>query len=117
MRGWRQGLGLLLALVLGALGCAAPNVAPRPPKRPDEIVVPPNAEARFSNPPVYPEPTNFNSDSAQAGRQPNVGAMGPGPGPASMNGMGGMGGMGPMGAMGMGGMGGNGGYNSGGYGR
>jgi hypothetical protein len=115
MRGWRQGLGLLLALVLGALGCASPNIAPRPPKRPDEIVVPPDAEARFSNPPIYPEPTNFNSDSAQAGRQPNVGAMGPGP--ASMNGMGGMGGMGPMGAMGMGGMGMNGGYNAGGYGR
>ena len=94
MRGGRYGLGFLLMLFLGSLGCANRDISVRPPKRPDELTLPPVADSRFSNPPVYPEPLNQNNDPTKPGHngpnsQPNVGAM---------NGMGGMGGMG-MGSM------------------
>jgi hypothetical protein len=98
-------------VLFGLIGCSSPNIAPRPPKHPEEIVVPPIADGRFSNPPVYPEPINQNIDPT---RSPNgMGAAGGQPNLGAMNGMGGMGGMGPMG-MGARGMG-AGGYNGRGY--
>lgn len=112
MRRMRQGLGLLAMLALGASGCAERNITLRPPKHPDEIVVPPVADGRFKQPPKYPESVNKNINNdpermaAGGGGQPNLGAM-------NMGGMGGgMGGLGGMGGM-MGGMGG--GYNGRGY--
>ena len=112
MRRMRQGLGLLMTISLGLFGCADHNIAIRPPKHPEEIILPPEADGKFSSPPRYPEPNNPNNDSERAaggggGGQPNVGAM-------NMGGMGG-GGMG-MGGMGMGGMGMGGGSMLGGYG-
>jgi hypothetical protein len=100
MRWMRQGLMLMLTLTWVLAGCGQRNILPHKPKRPDELIVPPLADGRFSSPPRYPEPVNENLDpdrsmAAQA-NQPNVGAM-------NMGGMG-MGGMG-MGGMGMGGMG------------
>ena len=112
MRRLRQGLGLLLTIGLGMVGCADRNIALRPPKHPEEILVPPEADGKYSTPPKYPEPTNANDDERAArgggGGQPNVGAMNTG-------GMGG--GMGGMGGMGMGGMGMGAGSMLGGYGR
>jgi hypothetical protein len=109
MRRQWPGIVLLLGLVLGLGGCTARDVAPRPPKHPEEITVPPVEEAKFSNPPNYPELSNQNDPTRNrnggVGAQPNLGAMNPG----GMGGMGrGMGGMGSMGGMGggMGGMGG-----------
>jgi hypothetical protein len=106
MRRLRLGLGLMLLMALALVGCANRDIALRPPKRPDELVLPPVADGRFSSPPRYPEHANDELDpSRQAlaqGGTPNLGAMN------SMGGMGGggmgMGGMG-MGGMGMGGMG------------
>ncbi len=98
MRRMRQGLGLLCTLILGVLGCADRNISLRPPKHPDEIVLPPQADSRFANPPIYPEVSNPNKDPDRVagGGTPNVGAM-------NMGGMGGGGmGMPGMGAMGMG---------------
>jgi hypothetical protein len=101
----------MLATMFVMAGCASPDISPRPPKRADEIVVPPVEEAKFSNPPNYPEPSNQNNDPSRAlaGRngQPNVGAMtnaatnGMGRSMGPMSGMGGAG----MGGPGMGGMG------------
>ncbi|MHB1421885.1 MAG: hypothetical protein ACYC3I_01565 [Gemmataceae bacterium] len=106
MRRMRQGLMLTLTMTMALLGCAQRNIVPRKPKHPEELIVPPLADLRFSSPPHYPEPVNPNYDSdrpqgALSG-QPNLGAM-------NMGGMG-MGGMG-MGGMGMGGM--QGGYGGG----
>jgi hypothetical protein len=98
---------LLLMFLLASLGCANRDISLRPPKRPEELALPPVADGRFSNPPVYPEPLNQNNDPMR----PNTnGPGGPGGGPnlGAMNGMGGMGGMG-MGGMGMSGLGGYGG--------
>jgi hypothetical protein len=111
MRRLRQGLGLTLLMAL-AVGCAHRNdVALRPPKRPDELVVPPLADGRFSSPPHYPESANPDLDPERRGigqgNVPNMGAMNMG---GMGGGMGGMGGGMPM----MGGMGGN---MLGGYGR
>jgi hypothetical protein len=89
-------------LFLGSLGCANRDISVRPPKRPDELTLPPVADSRFSNPPVYPEPINQNNDPARPSNGPG------GPNMGAMNGMGGMGGMG-MGGMGMSGLGGYGG--------
>src|SRR5579885_3406030 len=98
----RQRLELTLLMALAVLGCAHRNDIPlRPPKRPEELVVPPLADGRFSSPPKYPESLNPDLDPERRGigqgGVPNVGAM-------NMGGMGG--GMGGLGAMPMmGGMG------------
>jgi hypothetical protein len=105
MRRLRQGLELTLLMALGVIGCAHRNdLSLRPPKRPEELVVPPLADGRFSSPPRYPDSLNENLDPDRRGAGqsvPNMGAM-------NMGGMGGgMGGMGGMGMPMMGGMGGN----------
>jgi len=101
---------LMLAILFGTIGCAGQDITLRPPKHPEDIVVPPLAEAKFSNPPKYPEGTLNQNDpsrfpSGGGGGTPNMSAMN---GMGAMNGRGGMGGMGGMGG-GMGGMGGMGG--------
>ena len=88
----------MLATLLGAIGCANQDITLRPPKHPEELVVPPIADAKFSNPPKYPEGTLNQGDP---NRMPGSGGV---PNMSAMNGMGG-GGMGGMGG-GMGGMGG-----------
>jgi hypothetical protein len=101
MRRLRQGLEITLLMTWTVIGCAHRNDVPlRPPKRPEELVVPPLADGRFSTPPKYPEALNENLDPERRGvgqgGVPNMGAM-------NMGGMGsGMGGMGMpmMGAMG-----------------
>jgi hypothetical protein len=114
MRRLRHGLELILLIVLAVGGCAHRDVSLRPPKRPEELVVPPVADGRFSTPPRYPEALNQDLDperrGAGQGGTPNVGAMNMGGMGGGMGGMGGMGGGMPM----MGGMGGN---MLGGYGR
>ena len=114
MRRLRHGLELVLLMVLAVVGCAHRDVSLRPPKRPEELVVPPVADGRFSSPPRYPEALNQDLDPARRGigqgGTPNVGAMNMGGMGGGMGGMGGMGGGMPM----MGGMGGN---MLGGYGR
>jgi hypothetical protein len=90
----------MLATVCGIVGCASADIAPRPPKHPEEIVVPPVEDGKFSNPPKYPDGTLNQNDP---GRQPNttnpMGGPGGPPGAGGMNGMGGMGGMGGMNGM------------------
>jgi hypothetical protein len=98
MRRMRQGLGMLLTIGLGILGCADRNIALRPPKHPEDIVEPPVADARFASPIKYPELANGNADSDRAsagGGTPNVGAMNMGGGGMGMP-MGGMMGMNNM---------------------
>ncbi len=111
MRRLRHGLEIMLLISLALVGCAKRDIALRPPKRPEELVVPPVADGRFSSPPRYPENLNPDLDSARRGLGqggvPNMGAMNTG---GMGGGMGGMGGGMPM----MGGMGGN---MLGGYGR
>jgi hypothetical protein len=112
MRRLSAGMPLLLTILFGTSGCAGPDITLRPPKHPEDIVVPPLADAKFSNPPKYPEGTLNQNDPSRspnggAGGPPNMSAMNGG-GMGAMNGRGGMGGMGGgMGGMGggMGGMG------------
>ncbi len=102
MRRVWEGLGWMLTAALSVAGCAAPNITPRPPKHPEELTLPPLAEAKFSSPPKYPDGT-LNQDGpsqSKGGGPPNMSAMN------AMSGMGGRGGMG--GGMGGGGMGGGG---------
>jgi hypothetical protein len=112
MRRLRHGLELTLLMALAAVGCANRDIALRPPKRPEELVLPPVADGRFSSPPRYPEALNQDLDPDRRGigqgGVPNVGAMNMG---GMGGGMGGMGGGMPM----MGGM--MGGNMLGGYGR
>jgi hypothetical protein len=103
----------MLAVVVAVAGCSSRDIALKPPKHPEEITVPPLADAKFSKPPVYPEGTLNQGDPSRAQNRPggpngmpNVGAM------SGMGGMGGMGGgmgmpgaNGSLGGMGMGGMG------------
>jgi hypothetical protein len=106
----------MLLMALAVVGCAHRNdIALRPPKRPEELVLPPVADGRFSSPPRYPESINQDLDSERRGTgqagMPNMGAMNMGGMGGGMGGMGGMGGGMPMmGGMGMGSM-------LGGYGR
>jgi len=93
MHGRRLGLGLMGMLLLSLLGCANNrDISLRPPKRPEELALPPVADSRFSSPPVYPEPLNQNNDPTRPG------SNGPSGGPPNLGAMGGMGGMG-MGGM------------------
>jgi hypothetical protein len=54
MRGVWIGLGLLAILVVGLVGCHAPEPVLRPPKQPDQFTPPPD-EKRFQLPPDYPK--------------------------------------------------------------
>jgi hypothetical protein len=55
MRGTRIGLSLAGAALLGVIGCWTTDKAPKPPPIPEEFVMPPEADARFSQPPTFPK--------------------------------------------------------------
>ena len=97
MGAMRKGLGGLGAALLGLAGCwptSGPHMKPPPP--PPEYVLPPADDARFSQPPVFPEKTlneglqkkdtldDLNSLGGMHGGPGNrfggPGAMGAGPG-------------------------------------
>jgi len=96
MRRLWQGLRVVLAVVAGVGGCSSRDIALKPPKHPDEIIVPPVEEAKFSKPPQYPAEV-LNQD-AMAKTGPN--SLNSMPNMSAMNGMGGMGGMSGRGGMG-----------------
>jgi hypothetical protein len=104
--GWFwKGCSLLLTAFAGLAGCTPYNHL-RPPKPPEDFTLPPQNDARYSQPVQYPEGT-LNKDTIGV---KNGSPMGPG-GPGGGGGMGGGrgGGMGSgMGGIGngMGGMGG-----------
>jgi hypothetical protein len=50
-----QGFGLVVTALVGLAGCSSPNAQLRPPKPPEEYVVPPEEDLRFSQPPEYPK--------------------------------------------------------------
>jgi hypothetical protein len=111
MRRLWQGLKLMSVAVVAAAGCSSRDIALRPPKHPEEIAVPPLADAKFSKPPIYPEGTLNQGDPSRARNQP--GGLNSMPNMSAMNGMGAMGGggmgmpgangsLGGMGGMGMG---------------
>jgi hypothetical protein len=84
-------------MALALTGCASANIVPKPPKHPEEITVPPLADAKFSSPPKYPEGTLNQEDNTKSPRGPG-GPGGPG-GMPNMNAMNSMGNMGGRGAM------------------
>ncbi len=99
MRRLWGGLGCMLATLVSTAGCATKDFAMRPPKHPEEIMVPPEQDRKFSLPPEYPKETLNQDDIRRPGAPSGLNGM-PGGGMGGRGG--GMGGMGP----GMGGMGG-----------
>jgi hypothetical protein len=82
-------LGLPVATLLGALGCANPDAHLRPPKHPEEFTVPPENDPRFAQPVSYPKSSLFqdmihkpDTDPATPG---GAGMRGPGMGGAGMH--------------------------------
>ena len=55
MRGTRIRLGLSVAAVLGLAGCWTTDTPPKPAPNPEEFILPPLADARFAQPPSYPD--------------------------------------------------------------
>jgi hypothetical protein len=51
----RDGLGFLLAALLGLVGCTSNEPHLKPPKPHEEYNVPPEQDARFSKPVEYPK--------------------------------------------------------------
>jgi hypothetical protein len=76
-------LGLPLATLLGAAGCASTENL-KPPKHPDEYVLPPENDVTYSEPPKYDKSLlnqdhiSIAADSEQTG--PGSGIRGPGGG-------------------------------------
>jgi hypothetical protein len=103
-----QGLRVVLALVATLGGCSSRDIALKPPKHHEEIVVPPVEEAKFSKPPQYPAEVLNQDAMAKTGPNgvngmPNMSAMNGMGAMGAMNGRGGMGGMGGISpGMGMG---------------
>ena len=100
------GLSWMLATLLSAAGCGTKDYTMRPPKHPEEIILPPEEDRKYSLPPEYPKETLNQDDTRKPGAPTGLNGM-PGGGPGGRgSGMSGMGpGMGGMGS-GMGGMGG-----------
>jgi hypothetical protein len=55
MRGTRIGLSLAGAALLAVIGCWTTDKTPKPPPLPEEFVMPPLGDARFSQPPTFPK--------------------------------------------------------------
>src|SRR2546421_527013 len=55
MRRLWEGLSLWAAALLAVAGCASTAPVTKPPKHPEEYVLPPAEDARFSRPPQYPK--------------------------------------------------------------
>jgi hypothetical protein len=54
MCGTWKGLSLVGAAVLGLAGCWTTDKPPKPAPNPEEFILPPESEARFSQPPTLP---------------------------------------------------------------
>lgn len=81
MRGARRfwsGLGLLFTALAGLTGCSWNGPQMRPPKQPDEIVVPPAEDLRFSQPPDFPKNTLNNDNLIRPKDNGSPGLNGPG---------------------------------------
>lgn len=98
MRSLSEWLRWLTAAMLIGTGCLSHRPNLRPPKRPEEFVLPPETEARFSKPITYPEGT----PSSSTPKKKLLGNQGP-TNPSGF-GVGGPGGMGPGGMGGGAGM-------------
>jgi hypothetical protein len=90
MRRLWEGLSLILAAVFGMAGCASPNIALKPPKHPEEFKLPPDEEAKYSEPLKYPD-GYLNKDDSNKGSNMPGGPNGP-PGAGGMGSRGGRGG-------------------------
>jgi hypothetical protein len=55
MRRTREALGLLLAALLGSLGCTSSDAHLKPPKHPEEYNLPPESDLRYCQPPTFPK--------------------------------------------------------------
>src|SRR5262249_24191230 len=88
---WWAGLGLLLAALGCLTGCKPTTNQLRPPKPPEEYAIPPEDEARFSQPPEYPKDT-LNKDNLIRPKDSSSGLPGAG-GPAGAGAPGGNRGM------------------------
>jgi len=55
MCGTRKAFGLAGAALLGLAGCWTTDKPPKPAPNPEEFILPPIADARFAQPPSYPE--------------------------------------------------------------
>jgi hypothetical protein len=55
MRGTWKGLILAGAALLGSAGCWTTDKPPKPSPNPEEFILPPIADARFSQPPTFPD--------------------------------------------------------------
>ena len=87
--------GLSFAII-GLAGCGTTQTVIKPPKHPEEFVVPPSDDARFSSVPAYPKGT-LNNDLIKPDQevQPAGGSNAPGGGmPRSRSPLGSAGGAG-----------------------
>jgi hypothetical protein len=89
----RDGLGLLLAVLLSLAGCTSSDPYVKPPKPPEEYAVPPD-DPRFSKPIEYPKEALDRGDPLAQKYKDTGGPGGPGPGMRGPGMGGGMGGMG-----------------------
>ena len=55
MRGTRRGLSLAGAALLSLIGCWTTDKAPKPPPNPEEFILPPEGDPRFTQPPTFPK--------------------------------------------------------------
>lgn len=60
MGGIRNGLGIVLAALIGLAGCASTDDHAKPPRRPEEYTLPPD-DRRYQSPPDFPKGT-LNND-------------------------------------------------------
>lgn len=56
---WFKLRWLCAAVLLASLGCRSTQPSLKPPTKPEEFNVPPEAEARFTKPVTYPEDSSF----------------------------------------------------------
>ena len=82
MRGKRAGRTLFSSLLLFSLGCWTTDSQIKPPTFPEELVVPPENDTRFSSPMTYPKEAQrenplkkaVNDSSGPMGTTPRLGA-------------------------------------------
>jgi hypothetical protein len=54
MRGTQKGLSVVGAALLSLAGCWTTDKPPKPAPNPEEFILPPESEARFTQPPTFP---------------------------------------------------------------
>jgi hypothetical protein len=82
-------LGLPVATIIGALGCANQDAHLRPPKQPEAYNLPPENDPSYSQPIVYPKNSLFQDDPRKSGELDPAAAAGAGGRPPGAGGMGG----------------------------